>query len=61
MKGKYEEEPVRFDHSITVCIVNINDPVFTFERVHTSSTTVQLCIVVESTPGRDLKTVHLRQ
>ena len=25
LKGKYVEEPVRFDRCITVCIVNIND------------------------------------
>ena len=45
MKGKYVEESVRFDHTITVGIVNINDTVFTFERVHTSPPSVKLSIV----------------
>lgn len=32
MKGKYAEEPLGFVHCIIVCIVNINDTLFTFEH-----------------------------
>ena len=34
LTGKYVEEPVGFVHCIVVCIVNINDTLFTFERAH---------------------------
>ena len=32
LKGKYAEEPLGFVHCIIVCIVNINDTLFTFEH-----------------------------
>ena len=34
LKGKYVEEPVGFVHCIIVCIVIINDTLFTFERAY---------------------------
>ena len=34
LKGKYVEEPVGFVHCIVVCIVIINDTLFTFERAY---------------------------
>ena len=34
LTGKYVEEPIGFVHCIIVCIVNINDTLFTFERAH---------------------------
>ena len=34
LEGKVCKEPVGFVHCIVVCIVNINDTLFTFERAH---------------------------